>query len=310
MKKSIWLAMCLVFLLAFSAPVIMASNVDIVFDSSGSMGDSLFWYHLGQIMGKNFTINDFFYILNQVGNYKPKIDVAKEAMIEYVNTANPDNQVGFRKFGFGENDDDSINCIATASLISIKTLDKQLLIQEINKTQAVGYRTDIAYALNKSAEDFKNVNGEKIIILVSDGEENCDGDPCQVAKDLRARGINVVVHTVGFAISDEGSEELKCISDATGGTYYDIKKEKDFINLFKYTLPKTTNVNPNVGNAPIEKSLWGKIILILAAIILLPIIVLVVIIIVIVKALSKPKINPKVNAKVDSVPAPKKKGSV
>jgi hypothetical protein len=56
-------------------------------------------------------------------------------------------------------------------------------------------------------------------------------------------------------------------------------------------LPKTTGINPNVGTAPIEKSLWGKIILILAIILLIPIIALVVIIIVIIKAFSKPKIN-------------------
>jgi len=291
MKKTISLLICLVLLLACIAPIVMAANVDIVFDSSGSMGSSLFWYHVEQLIQKNFTAKDLFYILNQVGNYKPKIDVAKEAMMSYVNTANPENQVGFRKFGFGENSDDAKNCVATESLVSIQSLNKNLLITEINKTQAVGYRTDIAYALNKSAEDFNGI-GEKIIILVSDGEENCYGDPCQVAKDLKAKGINVTVHTVGFAISDAGSEELKCISGATGGTYYDIKKETDLVNLFKYTLPKATGVNPNVGTAPVKKSLWVKIILILAVIILIPIIILVVIIIVIVRALSKPKISP------------------
>jgi hypothetical protein len=290
-NKLICLGICLIFILAFISFNVSASNVDIVFDSSGSMSDSLFWYHIGQLMEKNFTVKDFFYILNQVGNFKPKIEIAREAMISYVNTANPDNQLGFRKFGFGEDEDDAKNCIATESFIPIQALNKQLLIQEINKTQAIGYRTNIGYALNKSAEDFNNVNGEKIIILVSDGEENCQGDPCQVARDLREKGIDVTVHTVGFAISRAGSEELKCISEVTGGTYYDIKKEKDFVNLFAYTLPKTTGINPNVGTAPIEKSLWGKIILILAIILLIPIIALVVIIIVIIKAFSKPKIN-------------------
>ena len=299
MKKVICLLICIAFLLACVAPVIMASNVDIVFDSSGSMSSSLFWYNVGQLLGKNFTMKDFFYILNQMGNYKPKIDVAKEAMISYVNTANPDNKIGFRKFGFGENEDDTKNCIATESLVSIQPLNKNSLIQEINKTPAVGYRTDIAYALNKSADDFNGV-GEKIIVLVSDGEENCYGDPCQVARELRAKGINVTVHTVGFAISEAGSEELRCIAQATGGTYYDIKKEKDFVNLFKYTLPKTTGTNLNVGTAPSDKNLWVKIILILAAIILLPIIALIVIIIVIVKAVSKPKV--KVEVKQNTPP--------
>jgi Mg-chelatase subunit ChlD len=53
------------------------------------------------------------------------------------------------------------------------------------------------------------------IVLVSDGESNCSIDPCEMARQIRARGFEVSIPTVAFNISEAGRTELQCIADAT-----------------------------------------------------------------------------------------------
>ena len=43
---------------------------------------------------------------------------------------------------------------------------------------------------------------KKIIVLVTDGQESCKGNPAQAIRDLVAQGLDVHVNIVGFAIDD------------------------------------------------------------------------------------------------------------
>ncbi len=86
------------------------------------------------------------------------------------------------------------------------------------KSHARG-RTPIAYALGQMVADFAGVDVEKIVIVVSDGMESCDGDPCAIAETLAPQGF--VIHTVGFLVDSISRRQLQCIAKATGGSYFD-----------------------------------------------------------------------------------------
>ncbi|WP_019954388.1 vWA domain-containing protein [Yoonia vestfoldensis] len=58
------------------------------------------------------------------------------------------------------------------------------------------------------------------IILVTDGLENCEGDPCALAASLAAEGIDIRAHVVGFGLSAVEVEALSCITDQTGGMLF------------------------------------------------------------------------------------------
>ena len=60
-------------------------------------------------------------------------------------------------------------------------------------------QTPIAYALNQAADDFSTLQGERALVLVTDGIESCGGDPVQAARDLREQGIKV--HLIGFGMA-------------------------------------------------------------------------------------------------------------
>jgi hypothetical protein len=63
-------------------------------------------------------------------------------------------------------------------------------------------RTPIARSLELAAEDLAAHEGNHVIILITDGEETCGGDPAGAIEALRARGLDVRVNIVGFAIDE------------------------------------------------------------------------------------------------------------
>ena len=88
----------------------------------------------------------------------------------------------------------------------------------VDAAKAQGY-TPIAYSLGQAANDFPADAKERVIVLVSDGKETCQGDPVVAAKALAAKGITV--HTVGFIVDTAARGQLQAIARATGGTYFD-----------------------------------------------------------------------------------------
>ena len=88
----------------------------------------------------------------------------------------------------------------------------------VDTVKAQGY-TPIAYSLGQAANDFPAAAKERVIVLVSDGKETCQGDPVIAARALAAK--NITVHTIGFVVDTAARGQLQAIARATGGTYFD-----------------------------------------------------------------------------------------
>ena len=83
--------------------------------------------------------------------------------------------------------------------------------------------TPIALSLEKAAKDFPDKTTNNVIILITDGIEACDGDPCAIATALKAKEIGVKPFVVGLGIDLAYLEKFNCI-----GTYFDAVNERDF----------------------------------------------------------------------------------
>jgi von Willebrand factor type A domain-containing protein len=88
----------------------------------------------------------------------------------------------------------------------------------VDATKAQGY-TPIALSLEQAAGDFPADAKERVIVLVSDGKETCQGDPLVAAKAVAAKGITI--HTVGFVVDSAARGQLQAIARASGGSYFD-----------------------------------------------------------------------------------------
>jgi len=154
---------------------------------------------------------------------RPKITAAKEVMTQIIQDL-PDNaQVALRVYGHriapgkpGAYEDSEL-------IVPFSKVDKPRLLQRIRLIHALG-TTPIAYTLSQVAIDFGNVPGEKMIVLVSDGIEECRGSPSAVVSELLAKGLEVRVNVVGFAFADDASKiEMQRVAELSRGRFFDAK---------------------------------------------------------------------------------------
>lgn len=97
--------------------------------------------------------------------------------------------------------------------------------------------TPIAYSLEQAGADFPDCKEcNNVIILVTDGIEACDGDPCAIAKALRSKGIKVRPFVIGVGMDLSYLNQLECI-----GAVFDANNEKAFANTLKVVIDQAVN---------------------------------------------------------------------
>ena len=145
-----------------------------------------------------------------------KILSAQNVLSELLNDLPGDIQTGLIVYGHRKKG--SCKDIEVLSGIGESSID--VLTKKINALKPKG-KTPIAGALQKSLHvlsKYKQDNNN--VVLISDGIESCNGDPCAAAKALVDAGINARVHVVGFDVNEEGRKQLKCIPEMGNGKYF------------------------------------------------------------------------------------------
>jgi Ca-activated chloride channel family protein len=97
--------------------------------------------------------------------------------------------------------------------------DRATLLQLIREINPKG-KTPITRSFQLAADLLREAEDETTVVLVSDGKETCDADPCALVRELRRSGVRVRVHVVGFDVNTEEREQLTCIAEAGGGRYF------------------------------------------------------------------------------------------
>jgi Ca-activated chloride channel family protein len=196
--------------------------------------------------------NNIVFILDASGSMaapihgRPKIDVAKEVLSGLVKELPSGVNVGLVAYGHREKKD----CKDVEELAPLGPLNKNALIARIKAVKPKGM-TPITYAVTKVADGLKSTEGETTVVLVSDGEETCAGDPCVTVKDLKASGINFVMHVIGFDVGEKERGQLECIARAGGGSYFPAKDADEFkIAAQKAVEKKEPPAPPKVEPSP------------------------------------------------------------
>lgn len=168
-----------------------------------------------------------------------KIDVAKRVVRNTLKQISPDIRVGLRVYGHKIGMMGIYPCRKTELLVPIAFNTTNEIIRRLGGIQPTG-QTPIAYTLITAANnDFVGINGPKRIVLVSDGMETCDGDPCKTAVDMVRQGVDLKIDVVGFDLKDPAAiNQLKCIALSTEGKFYTADTEaalaKGLRNSFQF----------------------------------------------------------------------------
>jgi Ca-activated chloride channel family protein len=105
--------------------------------------------------------------------------------------------------------------------------------------------TPIARSLEAAAGDFPDTLSRNFIILITDGLESCDNDPCVVAKKLREKGVKVTPFVIGLGMDLSYLEKFNCI-----GTFIDAESKDSFKTVLTSIIQKaliSTSVQINLN---------------------------------------------------------------
>lgn len=99
--------------------------------------------------------------------------------------------------------------------------------------------TPIAYTLEQCANDFPSATSSSvrnIVILITDGIEECDGDPCAVSLALQKKGIVLKPFVIGIGLDQSYINSFGCI-----GKFYDASTETNFKNILNIVISQALN---------------------------------------------------------------------
>jgi Ca-activated chloride channel family protein len=179
-------------------------------------------------------------ILDASGSMKQKIQSrtklfqAKRVLRAFMTEAHQDNMVlGLRVYGLHEN-----NCKDTQMVMKFGDKGADAIHTAMQEVNPKGYgKTPLALSLQEAAKDLRSLKPEdakkpKRIIVVTDGIDTCGGDPCKVAK-LLAENHDLRIFVVGYTLSTEDREKLKCMANLTGGQYWDANDLNSLLQALK-----------------------------------------------------------------------------
>ncbi len=144
------------------------------------------------------------------------------------------------------------DCDDTKLEVPIASGNHSAIKSKVQSIQAKG-TTPIARSLEAAAGDFPDNTGRNIIILITDGLEACDNDPCVVAKKLKDKGVNVTPFVIGLGLDLSYLEKFKCI-----GSYAEAETKDAFEKVLENVVSKallntTVQINLNtVSGKPLE----------------------------------------------------------
>jgi Ca-activated chloride channel family protein len=153
-----------------------------------------------------------------------RMAAAKQAFNEVLDATPKDVRLGIRTLGANyPGDDRKTGCRDTAQLYPVGPLDRTEAKTAVATLAPTGW-TPIGPALLKAADDLEGGTGSKRIVLISDGEDTCAPlDPCEVAREIAAKGIGLTIDTLGLVPNTKMRQQLSCIAEATGGTYTSVE---------------------------------------------------------------------------------------
>lgn len=166
-----------------------SARVVLILDASGSM-----W---GQIDGRH------------------KIEIAREVIHDLLDDWDPSVHLGLTAYGHRREGD----CADIESLIPPDAVDPARVRAAVDAINPKG-KTPLSDAVIHAARQLRFTEEKATVILVSDGIETCDRDPCKVARELEEAGADFTAYVIGFDVTEQkAQDQLRCLAENTGGEF-------------------------------------------------------------------------------------------
>lgn len=186
-------------------------NVEIILDSSGSMGFA--------------------------SNNGTRMEVAKDSINRFLSEVPEEANVSLRVYGHegtGDDSDKEMSCDSIEQVYGFESYDEGEFQNALDQFQPSGW-TPLADALEKSQEalnEFDAENHTNLIYVVSDGIETCNGDPVKVAESLSDSNAQPIINIIGFQTDAKAQKQLEEMADVSNGIFTSAQNEEDLQEEF------------------------------------------------------------------------------
>lgn len=200
----------LVRLLALAAPFLATPALAqdrsiIVLDASGSM-----W---GQIDGR------------------PKLEIAREALGAVLSEMPAEAELGLMAYGHREKG----SCEDIELVVPPGPGTAQAITDAAKAMKFLG-KTPLTESVRRAAAELRSTEAKATVILITDGIETCEADPCALGAELEASGVDFTAHVVGFGLTAEEGATVACLAENTGGRYIEARDAGSLVEALKTTV--------------------------------------------------------------------------
>ena len=163
-----------------------------------------------------------------------KIDIAKNLLSNMVDSLkNIENlEIGLRVYGHKSGyppqdcDDTQLEVNFLKADSAVKMIKKKLSVIKSRGT------TPIGRSLQEGAKDLQAAgNARNIVILITDGKEECGINPCEVSRFYQDKGIILKPFVIGVGLDKSWKKSFDCV-----GRFFDASREDDFINILNIVI--------------------------------------------------------------------------
>ena len=171
---------------------------------------------------------------NSMGEYlehKTKVNQVKDMMYRILPQISPKTKVGMRVYGHNCNMFAFNACRSSELLVPLGVNNAPKITSSISKLRPKGM-TPITYSLKQAVKkDLNGFDGNKHIILLTDGGENCDESPCDYAIELIKKRRDINIDVIAFNVHDSDDlAQLQCTADVTGGKFIEANTNAQLVN--------------------------------------------------------------------------------
>ena len=144
-----------------------------------------------------------------------KITIAQRVIGDLLDTLPADQEIGLTLYGHRRKGD----CGDIELAVPAGPDTRDAIRAAVNAVNPKG-KTPLSAAVIDAAKALRFEEEAATVILVSDGRETCDLDPCAVGRDLELAGIGFTTHVIGFDVTDPADKaQLQCLAENTGGRF-------------------------------------------------------------------------------------------
>ncbi|GAB1477844.1 hypothetical protein MASR2M74_03860 [Paracoccaceae bacterium] len=150
----------------------------------------------------------------QIGG-RPKLEIARETVAGVLEQIPAAQRLGLLAYGHRERG----NCGDIELMVPPAPGTAGQIREAVNAMRFLG-KTPLSDAVRQAATALRYGEEAATVVLVTDGLETCAADPCAMATELEASGLNFTAHVIGFGLTSEEGAQVACLAENTGGRYF------------------------------------------------------------------------------------------